>query len=276
MESLLPKCFKALEEAAKRKETLLDEPLYENLCRYCTMLKLSSLAGKAGAVVELVIQANWELENGQRCLLKYLGVPESLILQWTREYADGRRVVLDCDNPAQMAFRIKYDRTCDVTFAEFLRSNWKIATSPINLPLSDVGLIPIVLERPKAHHYLLPIGPRLLLSGVHFFDHSKNSREPLVRSFELPTGEAEYFVETICLSAIEHVIATEKDPKVPEIIARRDLNQNQVFFQRVTNPAQIASSGRIDSDGSLRLKIVPVEEYVKFVHSFMTPAPATN
>src|SRR5262249_7329202 len=110
IESQLPKCFRALDDAANRSETTLDDKLFQNLCRYCTMLKLSSPAAKAGAVVSLTMQLNWEVENDKRSLLSFFGVPEEIVANWKRERALDRRIILDCDNPAQFAFRVHYSR----------------------------------------------------------------------------------------------------------------------------------------------------------------------
>jgi len=271
VESLLPKVFRALEKAATRKETLLDAQSYENLCRYCTMLKLSSPAAKAGAVAALTIQLNWEVENNKRSLLSFFEVPEEIVVGWRKERELDRRIILDCDNPTQFAFRVHYSRTCDVTFAEFLRCKWIIGISPFDLPISDLGLVPIHLTDLKAHQYFLPIGPRLLLEGVYYHDEKRNSREPQITSHFLSQVEAEVRFESICLSATAEILATHKDPKVREALARKQDPASAVVFNRVSNPTLITSSGMTNSDGGFRLRTVPSEEYVRFVHSFVTP-----
>lgn len=133
------------------------------------------------------------------------------------------------------------------------RCKWKVALSPMDPPLSDVGPIPLVLTDVKAHHYLLPIGPRLLLPGVYFLDDARNSKEPIVRSLPLSQGEAEIILETIYLSAIPHVIATHSDPMVSKVMNRPALPNSQVMFNRIPHPKQIRSSGMINTDGHFRL-----------------------
>jgi hypothetical protein len=275
VESHLPKTFRALERAATiRGTTTLDPKVYENIGRYCTMLKLSSPAAKAGAVASITIQVNWEVENDKRSLLRELEVPEEVITRWKHELALGRRLIVETGNIAQWAFRLHYARICDVQFAEFLRSDWTISESPIDLPISDIGLVPIHLTDLKANQYLLPISPKLLLEGIHYFDQARNSREPKISGHRLSQQEAEYRLESICLSAASEIIATRQDPRISQCFERRDRGQSDVLFHKVANPKVVTSAGMKNSDGRFCLRTVTTEEYRQYVHSFVIPSPA--
>lgn len=271
VESQLPKTFRALAEAVAKKAQVLEAPVYENMCRYCAMLKLSSPAAKACAVASLVIQINWEVENGQRSLLRELEVPEVAINEWKREFTVDRRIIIESDNVTQFAFRLHYSRTCDIQFQEFLRSDWTISEAPFDLPISDIGLVPIHLTSLQANQYLLPISPRLLLEGIHYFDQTRNSREPKIRTHSLSEEEAQIRHESICLSAVAEVISTSRDQKIPKCFERRNCGLSDVGFHRVTNPHLMTTAGTKNSNGNYRLRTVPMEEYRKFVYSFITP-----
>jgi hypothetical protein len=269
VESRLRKTFKALEDAARKPSTQLPAAIYENMCWYCAFLKGVALFSKPGAVVSLVFQINWELENGKHDLLRHLDIPKETIDAWQRECALGRKVIIESENGLQLLYRFQFRRTCALDYSQFLSTTWTISNSPIELPMSDVGLVPIYLTEHKANHYLLPIGPNLLLEGIFFFDLTRNSSQPFVRGLTLSQDEAEYRFDAICASAVAEIICSRKIPNISASINRA--NAKGITFHKIVNPQAITSAGLTNADDDLHFRIVPVDQYVRFVHSFMLP-----
>jgi hypothetical protein len=269
VESGLRKTFKTLEKAATKSSTQLPSAIYENMCWYCAFLKGVALFSKPGAVVSLVFQINWELENGKHDLLRDLGVPKETIDTWQRECALGRKVIIESQNGLQLLYRFQFRRTYELDYSQFLSTKWIIANSPIELPMSDVGLVPIHLTDHKANHYLLPIGPNLLLEGIFFFDLTRNSSQPFVRGLTLTQEEAEYRFDAICASAVAEIICSRRIPNISVSISRA--KAKGIAFHRIVDPQAITSAGLTNADDHFHFRVVPVDEYVKFVHSFMLP-----
>ena len=269
VESGLRKTFKALEDAARKPSTQLPPAIYENMCWYCAFLKGVALFSKPGAVVSLVFQINWELENGKHDLLRHLEIPKETIDAWRGECALGRKVIIESENGLQLLYRFQFLRTYALDYSQFLSTKWTISNSPIELPMSDVGLVPIHLTDHKANHYLLPIGPNLLLEGIFFFDLTKNSSQPFVRGLTLIQDEAEYRFDAICASAVAEIICSRRIPNISASINRA--KSKGITFHKIVNPQAITSAGLTNADDDLHFRIVPVDEYVKFVHSFMLP-----
>lgn len=270
IESGLQDTFRALEQVAKRPMTELPELVYSNMCWYCSFLKGIAPYSKPGAVVSFVIQLNMELENGSNSLLRDLNVPEETVREMRRQCAMGRKVIIESENLLQLLYRFQFARNYRGDYSQFLSTKWAVCNSPIEFPMSDVGLVPMVLEDPKANHYLLPIGPNLLLEGIFFHDLSKNSSRPVVRGMDLTQDEAVYRFDCICASAITEVICARKLPNVSE--ARTRAKGDGTRFCKVPDPKRITSSGLADVGyGDFVFRIVSVEEYVKVVHSYMLP-----
>ena len=242
--------------------------IYDNMCWYCAFLKGVALFSKPGAVVSLVFQINWELENGKHDLLRHLEIPKETIDAWRGECALGRKVIIESENGLQLLYRFQFLRTYALDYSQFLSTKWTISNSPIELPMSDVGLVPIHLTDHKANHYLLPIGPNLLLEGIFFFDLTKNSSQPFVRGPTLTQDEAEYRFDAICASAVAEIICSRRIPNISASINRA--KSKGITFHKIVNPQAITSAGLTNAD-DLHFRIVPVDEYVKFVHSFMLP-----
>ena len=271
VETHVPEILRLLQEAINSEVTLLDNQVYENLCRYCAMLKLASPAGKAGAAVSLTVQANFELERGDSALLRQMGFTNDEIQRLRTAVSLKQHIIIDADNLFQLAFRTYYSRTCDTQFWEFLNANWTICSSPIDLPISDIGLVPVVFHEAKLHFYLLPVGPRLVLEGIHHFDQAKNSREPRVKRHILNSERAELWHEIICHSAVKEVICHTRDSRVQQHMQTRGASRSGIQFQTITQPKLVTSSGTIESNGMFRISLVSREEYRKFVHSVISP-----
>src|SRR5206468_2876071 len=123
--------------------------------------------------------------------------------------------------------------------------------------ISDVGLVPLHLMNLNAHHYFLPLGPRLMLEGIYYFEEGRNSREPKVRTHQLSGSEADERFEIICLSAVDQILASQQDPKVPATLRRRQELASSVGFNKVASARHIKDAGLIDTDGSFQLRTVP-------------------
>lgn len=270
VESGLRNTFKALEDAVKRPRTELPQPLYANMCWYCAFLKGIAPYSKPGAVVSFIIQLNMELENGNYSLLRDLNVPGETIYELRQHTARGHKVIIESENLLQLLYRFQFARNYQCDYGQFASTKWAVYQSPIELPMSDVGLVPMVLEDHKANHYLLPIGPNLLLEGIFFHDLSKNSSQPVVRGMDLTHDEAEYRFDCICASAITELICSRKLLGLSD--ARTRAKANGTRFCKIPDPKSIRTSGLADvGEGDFLFRIVSVEEYVKLVHSHMQP-----
>lgn len=270
IESGLPKTLMALEAAVKRPMTELPQAIYENMCWYCAFLKGMAPYSKPGAVVSFIIQLNMELESGSISLLRELNIPERTINELRRQIAMGRKVIVESKNLLQLLYRFQFRRSHGIDYNQFLSTKWTVSRSPIELSMSDVGLVPMFLEEHKANHYLLPIGPNLLLEGVYCYEMSKNSSRPVIRGMDLTHDEAEYRFDCICASAIREMICAQKLPNISE--ARKRAKMNGTKFCEIRDPKRITSCGLADiGDGDFRFGIVSVEEYIKVIHSHILP-----
>ena len=270
VESGLRNTLRFLKDAATRPLTELPQAVYENMCWYCSFLKGIAPYSKPGAVVSFIIQLNMELENGSNSFLRELSVPEETIRELRRQYALGRKVIVESENLLQLLFRFQFRRNYGLDYSLFLNTKWAVSSSPTELAISDVGLVPMVLQDHKANHYLLPIGPNLLLEGIFFHDMTKNASQPVVRGMNLTCDEADNRFDSICASAITEIICGRKLPNIPE--ARRRASANGIRFCKIQNPRSISSSGLADvGNGDFLFRIVSADEYVKIVHSYILP-----
>lgn len=269
VESRLPKTFEALERAADKKSTGLPKNVYENICLYCTFLKQTSLFSKPGAVVSFLTQINMELEKGEYHLLRELSVPDEVILQFRQGYFQGGRIMIESENVLQLVHRLQFDRLFKMNFGEFLNCDWTISRSPVDLPLSDIGLVPVQLNERQANQYFLPIGPGLLLEGIFCFDRSKNSPNPVVSGHQLSAEEAEYRLDTICSSAVEELVFCRRSPDVQASLTRA--RTKGIMFNKIVSPGLAISAGLKPSNTKYTLQMVTKQEYVEFVHSLVQP-----
>lgn len=270
IESGLRKTLNALDHAASKGATELPRAALENLSWYCAFLKLVSPISKPGAVVSFLIQINWEFEQGRYDLLRDLNVPEAMVESWRAESRAGRKLIVDSSNLLQLLYRFQFRRNYNFDYQQFLLTRWVLSTCPHELPMSDVGIVPIYLSDQKASHYLLPISPHQVLEGIIFHDLAKNETLPPFRSLALTQEEAEYRLDCICASAITEIICSKKVPNIAESIARA--KRKGVTFQKIIEPHRIASAGLTEvGAGGLTFRWVSTEEYVKFVHSYIQP-----
>jgi hypothetical protein len=269
VESRLPKTFDALQEAAKNQSTELPPEIYENLHKYCTLLNLTALFSKPGAVVSFVFHINWELQKGTRTFLRKLEIPEEVIAVWQKEHTLGRRVIVESENVLQSLYQFQFKRSKNPDYDTFRLNKWTICNSPIELPVSDVGIVPISLPAHEVVCHILPIGPKLVLKGLLFYDAAKNSSKPVVSRLDLNPEEAEYLFDCICSSAVTEIVCSRINPEVAASIERA--KTKGIHFHKIANPESIKSAGLKNASDELRYRIVSVEEYKQFVWSFMMP-----
>lgn len=271
VESELRNTLTALEDASKQSRSELPGDVYTNLCWYCSFLFGVAPYSKPGAVVSFIIQLNMELEKGWNSLLKELDILEATIVELKRQHAAGYRIIVESENLLQILYRFQFRRNYQLNYLGFKNTKWTVCRSPIEIPMSDVGLVPIVLEIPKASHYLLPLGPNLLLDGMLDHDASKNSSEPIVYGVELNHEQAQYRFDCICASAITELICRTKLGNIPE--ARSRAKQNGIRFHRITDPRGTKVSGLADiGEGDFLFRIVSAEEYMRVIHSYIQPS----
>ena len=270
VESRLPKAFAALEKASENSRTELPENIYKDICSYCAFLKLMAPHAKPGAVVSFVFQLNMELESSGNFLLRELKIPEKTITFWKQQHKLGHKIIVGAENLLQSLYwrQHQINREFDADF--FLKAHWTILKSPIEFPISDVGLIPIGYKDLGLSVYLLPISPNLLLKGLLYFDLSKNSVERIVKSLILNLEEAEYIFDCICASAIVEIVSSKINPDIPIAIDRA--KTKGIKFHKVPNPEKIMSAGMKNVTDEIIFRVVSVEEYKTFMHSYMQPA----
>jgi hypothetical protein len=270
VESKMPKTFRALDHAANQQMTELPQDIYVNLCRYCAFLKLISPVAKPGAVIGFILQLNMELQNGTDHLLRELKLSEATIQGLRNVYSEGYHIVVESENTLQLLHNFQLRRSIVPNYLEFLNAHWTILRSPLQIPISDVGLIPIHLVDQKANLYLLPIGRNTLLKAFFYHDFSQNSAQPVIKTLELSGEEAEYCFDCICASAVNEIICARRIPGIPEAIARAKANGIQ--FHKILDRNQIISAGLKDvGTGDIRFKPVTIEEYRRFVHTYVSP-----
>jgi len=269
VETRLPKTLRALEQACTQPKTEFPKSVYENWCLYCAFLKRTSLFAKPGAVVSFLAQLNMELEKGSYYLFRELGVPQEQINKFREGYASGGRLIIESENVIQLVYRIQFERMLNLDFTEFVNCEWTVSESPIELPMSDIGLVQIQLIGHKAIQYLLPIGPNMVLDGIFYHDLGKNSPQPNIAGHRLNKAESEYRFSVLCLSSVNEIIFSTR---CSDITVRLEHARTMgVSFNKIVNPQVGLSAGLKNCDLKYRLQMVSVDEYVRFVHSFVQP-----
>ena len=166
-------------------------------------------------------------------------------------------------------YRVWFEWALHFNFLDLYNSEWTISRSPINLPMSDIGLIETPLHDTYAKHYLLPISPRLILDATRYSDPKPNSRGA-IRGRALTPKEARYLSDVICLSASKEIIFSQQQVGVEQALARA--HSSGIRFHKITGHDLARSSGLAPATIKYGLQMVTAEEYLQFVHSFIQPA----
>jgi hypothetical protein len=274
VESRVPKAFRFLERSADRGSTELPAREFTDLCQYCVFLTLSSIAAKACAVVNFVYQLNLEIEIGQRHLLRELKIPESIIAEWKPAVLSGSRVIIEADNALQLIYRHQFRRRFGDECALYRYTKWVICKSPMDLPIADIGLVPLSLLEPKASRYILPLGPRLVLQGIFFHDVSRNSPNQKLKTLELTQDEAQECIDIICAAAVTEVFCQQKIENIADSFPRA--KAAGVEFLQIANPQEVTDAGMKPTANQLHFRLVSMSDFVAFVHSFVKPRRSEN
>lgn len=269
VESKLPRTFGLLEKISTRSSINLPKQIYENLCLYCAFLKRTSLFAKPGAVVSFLAQLNMELKTGTCCLFRELNVPDEVINKFREGYADGGRLIIESENVIQLVYRIQFERLLNMNLVEFLNCDWTISRSPIELPMSDIGLVQIQLTQPKAIQYLLPISPHLILDGIFYHDLAKNTPQPTITAHELSRTEADYRFAALCLSAVKEIIFSNRCLDIQKRLEHA--RTMGLAFNKIIDPRASIFAGLKQCDLRYRLQMVSKAEYVRHIHTFVQP-----
>jgi hypothetical protein len=274
VETPLPKVFKALEEAANHASTELPSAIYENLCWYCAFLWRISPFAKAAAPANFVVQINMDLEKGNaRTLREVLNIPDDQIAGLLKTHAAGRRFIIDSENFLQLVYRIQFQRHYQLDYSMFRHNAaWSICHSPIELPISDIALVQMPIHEHNSVFYILPVGPRLLLKGQIKRGEATNSDQTSIKGQTLRTDEANLWFDVIGLSAVTELVSCQVIPDIAGIRARA--KARGMRFQKIVDPDLAIAAGREDFTASFGIKEVSVEEYRKFVTSFIQPPGA--
>jgi hypothetical protein len=105
------------------------------------------------------------------------------------------------------------------------------------------------------------IGVRLILDEA--------SWKTTVTSRILQQNEADRVVDTICASAIRELVSSKVIDDVGE--KRKRAKANGITFHRSTNPRAVAQAGLVETDGAVAFRMVSVDEYKEYAHSFALP-----
>jgi hypothetical protein len=274
VESRVPKALRLLERIAGIGSADLPAQAFTDLCQYCAFLTLSSIAAKASAVVNFVYNLNLEIEIGQRHLLRELEIPEAIIANWKPAVLSGSRVIIDADNALQLIYRHQFRRRFGEECALYRHTKWVICKSPIDFPIADIGLVPLSQQEPKFNRYILPLGPRLALQGILFHDVSRNSPNQTVKRLVLTHDEAQECVDIICSAAVGEIFCQRKVKDIEKSLRRA--KSGGIEFLQIANPREVTSAGLKQSTKELYFRVVPMNEFVAFVHSFVKPRQADS
>ncbi len=269
VESRVPNALRFLERAAEKGSVVMPAQVFTDLCRYCAFLALSSIAAKATATVTFVYQLNLEIEIGQRHLLRELQIPESTIAAWKPAVLRGDRVIIEAENALQLIYRHQFRRRFGEECALFRYTKWIVCQSPVDLPIADIGLVPLPLQDPKLNRYILPLGPRLVLQGILFHDVTKNSPNQKLRRLILTEKEAEECLDIICASAASEVFASRPINNIAESFRRA--KKAGVEFLQIADTQKILTAGMRQPSEELHFHLVSMKQFVTFVHSFVKP-----
>jgi len=269
IESKLPTTLAFLDSLPLNQRSVIPQDILANLRDYCSFLKLISPVEKPGAIVALMAEINMGLDKQNYNLLRELHVTEEAIQKLREYYLQGGRVVIEAKNLMQQLFRFQFPRLLPFTRNIFQQAKWFLASSPIDIPLSDVGIVPMHLTDLNANHFILPIAPRLVLEAIFYLDQKKNKSSGILDRVEYTVEEAEYRLECICGSALTEIICSQRIDGIADYIKRAF--ENNVRFHKIMRPELAFQSGQEEADPNFALKVLSTPEYIQFMHEHIQP-----
>lgn len=156
----------------------------------------------------------------------------------------------------------------------YRHTKWVICTSPIDLPIADIGLIPLSQKEPMLNRYILPVGPRLVLQGIFFHDVSRNSPNQALKRLVLTQEEAQECVDIICSAAVAEIFCQQRIADIDESLRRA--TAAGIEFLQIANPREVIGAGLKLTTNRLHFRVVSMNEFVAFVHSFVKPRRTKN
>jgi len=268
LENSLAKALEEIERATKSTQSLLSKKAHKTIAQYFAYVRLLSPFTKAASPVDLVRNLNTQLFQGSGDLCAILQFSGQQVREYTKAVEDGQRVILENDNYHQLIHGIQFERTIGrhiKTFTENVR--WKVAVSPINIPLADVAIIDV--EPPKDNEfdmlYSLPISPKLILAGFTFRDKVKQAKMPAngIITEHLSKERGEHWAEYICLSAQAGLVSQIEIPDVEKKRIRAEQNHS---FRNIHKTNEVIASIHKMTIKELRFKIVSADEFNVFCH----------
>jgi hypothetical protein len=267
IENALPKTLHALDDAATRVRTEIPADIWDNLIWYCAYLWRISPFAKAVAPIEFVYQLNMDLGQGRTDLLALLGITESDIQRIKSLYANGARFIIQGNNYLQLVYRIQFVRKCKEDYMRLRHfTNWVLYNSPVELPLSDVAFCEFVENASQKHWHVLPLAPRLVLVGTRKIGvELRPSSGAVLRSETLTSGQAEYFLDAICLSAFTALAFHSKVDDVPML--RRRAIERGLTFAKIKNLDEVLKACTRPFNGPFLIQPATKGEYAAFMKS---------
>jgi hypothetical protein len=275
LEDTLPITLDALDNAAKDKETKLDPEIYKRMCSYCAFLWEMSPFCKLAAPVNYICQLMFELNLKNTDSLDAVGVKDEDIAQIIRHHANGGKFIITSrsgKNYRQLAYRLSFSKqlaSLDKIFKE--HTAWTVARSPIELPIGDMALIKYHLPATNAMESILPLSPTLVLIGNSPMGaHIQPSTETVIKGGTLTESEAEYVQKVICQGALSTIASNTQIGDINELRKKPVVN-----LMQLQNVEEILKSGLTEITSQEDFLITPasMEDYVKWVHSFIIPPP---
>ena len=269
LETLMPKALAALDDAATREKTALSVKLYSAFCWYLAFLHCLSPFFKAKSPEDFLHDLHVQMINRNGDLLDAIKFTKQEIEQYRASILNGDKIVIDSQHCLQFLHRVQFNRVCKAVFYYQFRyvTTWHICRSPIDLPLCDVAITPILAR--DIHWYSMPISPRLFLVGrIPQTAKNRVSKETIVHTVDLPLRNAENWKDLICLQARVALISKERFPDIAER-KKRAIEAGHAFAN-IQEIDKVISAGTVENLADLKFKRVSQKEFEAFTNKFVT------
>lgn len=271
VEVIMNNALREIDTAINGAKIDLSVKHYRGMCLYLAFLHCLSPFFKASCPEDFLHDLHVQIINGNGDLLNAFKLTPIEIAEFKEAILNGQKLIIDSNNFLQFLHRIQFNRLLKTVYYYKFRhfTTWHVCRSPIDLPLSDVAITPILA--PLIHLYSLPISPRLLLVGRIPQEASNGSSLTTVHFVDLPLRNAENWKDLICLQARAELVSKEKIADIKERRARAAKEGHA--FANIKNIAQVKNAGTIDNISELRLKLVTQKEFEAFNDQFVTNNP---
>jgi hypothetical protein len=268
IENEMPGVFAALDDAATRSITELPVNLFEVLCWYMAFVHCLSPFFKASCPEDFLDDLHCQLINEKGDLLSAIKFKKWEQQRYRDGILNGQKIIIDSPNCLQFLHRIQFNRLCKSYYYLIFRhvTAWHLCRSPIELPLGDVAITPILA--PKIHWYNMPISPTIFLVGrIPQTPENKVSVATFVYGVDLPPKNAENWKDMLCLQAGKTLISRYEIPDVKER-SQRAIEAGHAFA-KIHDIDKILTAGMVNNVTDLKLKLVSHAEYKAFTNQFV-------